>query len=83
MNKDFFEKEFQDFELEHMPHLRALLELHILNEFEGETDTDNDTLKEWFWILYTQGRELEPYIGEWVYSESRHQRDAERANNSQ
>lgn len=78
MNDDFFEQEFDDFELEHMPDVKALLLLHITWEFEGETETDDATLKSWLWYLYQQDRLPELFSAAWVYSESRHRRDAER-----
>lgn len=78
LSKEFFEQEFDDFELEHMPEVKSLLLKHIMWEFEGETESDDASLKRWLWCLHQQGRILELFTAAWVYSESRFQRDAER-----
>lgn len=78
LSQEFFEQEFDDFELEHMPEVKALLHKHIIWEFEGETETDDTTLKGWLWYLHQQGRILELFSAAWVYSESRHRRDAQK-----
>lgn len=72
--KDFFDEEFDDFELEYMPLTRQLLLNHILWEFEGETETDDYTLKYWLFELKKNGRLHELVSAEWVYSPGRHQR---------
>lgn len=76
MSNEFFEQQFDDFNLEFMPELKALLLNHITWEFEGETETDNESLKSWLWYLYQQGRIIELASAAWEYSQQRHLNDS-------